>query len=180
MRARRRGCDSCFNPGLSLFLFAGAGGPESSFNSRASGAFRGALHLAGRYSSRFYFSCGRCCASPPFFKCVWDVIVSWSWSETFLVEKAGSLGRSPSQEQKKKQFVKSFCQRLVLVPCKIQFRVEMKEHLSKPHCPFMIFRTAWDDISLPRGLIYVPDFQENTASVRHSISICWISLQMIQ
>lgn len=48
----------------------------------------------------------------------------------------------------------------------------MKEHLNKPHCPFMVFRTAWDDISLPQGLIYIPDFQENTASIHHGISIC--------
>lgn len=47
----------------------------------------------------------------------------------------------------------------------------MKEHLSKPHCPFMIFSAAWNYISHPRGLIYIPGFQKNIASVYQGISI---------
>lgn len=41
----------------------------------------------------------------------------------------------------------------------------MKKHLCTPHCPFVIFRRALDDFSLPQGLIYTPDFEENTACI---------------
>lgn len=100
--------------------------------------------------------------------------VSRSWSETFLVEKSRSFGKESFTGAEKNSLYKAVVGALVLVLvfCEIKFLVEMKEHLSKPHCPFVIFRTAWDDISLPQALISIPDFQENTASVHRGISIC--------
>lgn len=55
----------------------------------------------------------------------------------------------------------------------------MKKLLWKPHCPFVIFRTALDDFNLPQCLIYTPDFEENTACIIMASVFEYINLQKI-